>query len=179
VGISTNPTGDVFATESVTTSAGSDISVVKLEGSNGNLDWQTAYNGHTDGSGRDHAVALAANSSGDVYVTGSSSDPTQPCCFANFVTIKYDQAGNQEWVQRYSGPAPDTEQDVPVAMALVGDGQQVLVTGAASTANATGWVTVDYTEGRHHHVPAECVERCDRERAPNVTSLEKGFVHPH
>jgi hypothetical protein len=143
VGVTTNPRGDVFAAESVATSAGSDISVVKLDGANGTLEWQTKYNGHADGSGFDDAVALSANFSGDVYVTGSSSDPAVPCCLANIATIKYDQAGNQDWVQRYSGPAHGP--DAPAAMTLTGDGQQVFVTGSSNgTDNSTDWVTIDY-----------------------------------
>jgi len=66
----------------------------------GTLLWQRLYN--NTGSGADEAVALAVNSSGDVYVTGQSASAKG--AGLDYATIKYDTNGEQLWVARYDGP---------------------------------------------------------------------------
>ncbi len=50
--------------------------------------WISTYNGGA-------AQAIAVDDLGNVYVTGASG---------GYVTIKYDSAGQQQWVARYTGP---------------------------------------------------------------------------
>ncbi|RPI64896.1 MAG: hypothetical protein EHM44_02335, partial [Ignavibacteriales bacterium] len=61
-------------------------------------EWVARYNGPGDLS--DNSRDLAVDSDGNIYVTGSSYGGSTNWDYA---TIKYDSAGNEQWVQRYSG----------------------------------------------------------------------------
>ena len=61
--------------------------------------WVAHYNGPGDEG--DDVVAMAADESGNVYVTGVGfGSPTG----WDFATVKYNSAGQQQWVARYNGP---------------------------------------------------------------------------
>jgi len=71
---------------------------------NGDTAWVRRYDGSK--SYDDHSYAIAIDDSDNVYVTGVSKDSaTSYDCLPNYGTIKYDQDGNQVWVQIYDGPA--------------------------------------------------------------------------
>jgi hypothetical protein len=111
-----------------------DYATIKYDG-DGNQLWVAHYDGPgSDGYGygprdRDFARDIAVDGSGNVYVTGESSD--------DYATIKYDSAGNQVWVARHEGSG--SMWAVAEAMALDGLGN-VYVTGRS----ANDCVTVKY-----------------------------------
>jgi uncharacterized delta-60 repeat protein len=84
--------------------------------------WVARYNGPANDS--DSAVAMAIDGSGNVYVTGGSASPLTP----DYVTIKYDSAGEKQWLARFAGP--DDDADFANAIAVDGSGN-VYVTGIA------------------------------------------------
>lgn len=85
--------------------------------------WVRRYNG--PGNGDDKAVAIAVDSSGNVYVAGASFGGTTGF---DYYTIKYLPNGDTAWVRRYNGPANDT--DLARAMVLDEEGN-VYVTGVS------------------------------------------------
>jgi hypothetical protein len=68
----------------------------QLSNSAGQQQWVTRYNG--PGTDDDEPAAIAVDDSGNVYVTGSSLN--SPGRYASYTTIKYDAAGQQQWVAR-------------------------------------------------------------------------------
>ena len=72
------------------------------------------------------ATAIAVDNSGNVYVTGESG--TFDSGNDDYATIKYDSAGEEQWVARYDGPA--TGNDGATAIA-VDDSGDVYVTGSS------------------------------------------------
>jgi hypothetical protein len=141
--ISSDSTGDTFVAQTIsgasTATHGTDISVIKFDAT-GHEKFLTRYNGHTDDSGNDGAVALAVNSTGDVYVTGASE---RVVGVPEFATIKYNVSGVQQWVERYAGSAETY--DSPRAIAI--SGGSVIVTGASNgIATSTDWTTIDYVQ---------------------------------
>src|SRR6185503_16352989 len=79
---------------------------------NGNKLWSAFFNSAPNYS-YDAPCPLAVDSRSNVYVAGFSGE------FAgteDFVTIKYDVAGNQRWMRRYNGTG--NSQDIPVAVAV-------------------------------------------------------------
>ncbi len=69
---------------------------------NGTLSWNKFYS-----SGYDVPRGLATDNSGNVYVTGETGAVGLPLTYA-ITTIKYDPAGNMQWVRNYNGGnAPD------------------------------------------------------------------------
>jgi len=68
--------------------------------SSGVRQWVSRYNGA--GNGIDWPNAIAIDSSNNIYVTGQSTTDTTNYGF-DFLTVKYNSNGAQQWVNRYSG----------------------------------------------------------------------------
>src|ERR1041385_5187882 len=95
----------------VTDSTGADIVVVKYD-RYGNLRWSKRFYADTCYC-RDQATAICVDPDYSVYVTGISFiDSTHGF---DYVTIKYDSAGSQQWVKYYNGNYAGGY-DVPVAI---------------------------------------------------------------
>jgi hypothetical protein len=121
-----------------------DYATVKYD-ANGNQLWAERYDGYF--SGDDHAVALALDQAGNVYVTGYSEGfyfgPFG--IFYDYVTIKYDPDGHRLWTARYDSPNGDP--DVPSAIAVDKAGN-VYVTGLSyDKFSDHGYGTVKYDGG--------------------------------
>jgi uncharacterized delta-60 repeat protein len=136
-GIALDSSGNVYVTGTSTgDGTGSDYTTIKFD-NNGQQQWAKSYNG--SGNGYDAGQALAVDDSGNVYVTGVS---TAQNGLSDCVTIKYDTDGNQQWAKVYDGPANGT--DYGNAVAVDGSGN-VYVTGS-STGNKTDrdYLTIKY-----------------------------------
>jgi hypothetical protein len=75
-----------------------DYATIKYD-SDGNELWVARYNG--PGNSFDHPRAIALDSSGNVYVAGTSEGIETG---DDYTTIKYDQKGTELWVARYDSP---------------------------------------------------------------------------
>ncbi|MFQ5334517.1 MAG: SBBP repeat-containing protein, partial [Flavobacteriales bacterium] len=96
--------GNVYLTgQTNTATAGADYITLKYD-AQGNLQWARTYDGTASGS--DIAVDVALDNAGNVFVTGKSEGTAS---MEDYVTVKYDNAGNQVWVQRYDGPGNNTD----------------------------------------------------------------------
>lgn len=102
--------------------------------------WERRYDGPSSGGDRGNALAL--DDSGNLYVTGRSrglgtSD--------DYTTIKYDAAGQLQWLARYDGPGSGIDNALDVAVDAAGG---VYVTGYSDGTGAgpSGWdcATVRY-----------------------------------
>jgi uncharacterized delta-60 repeat protein len=99
--------------------------------------WVARYNG--TGNGDDYAYSMAVDNSGNVYVTGWSPGSGSG---QDIVTIKYNSAGVQQWVQRYNGPANGDDQGYSVA---VDGGGNVYVTGSSyGLSTYIDFITIKY-----------------------------------
>src|SRR3954449_10675079 len=72
--------------------------------------WTNRYDVGID----DEAWAIAVDSNGSAFVTGSSYAGVGTCC--DYVTIKYSSAGVSLWTRRYNGPG--NSQDIARAIAV-------------------------------------------------------------
>ena len=71
--------------------------------SSGTEIWVARYDGPNHYS--DEAVELAIDNSGNVYVTGRSHDSAPAANEFDFLTVKYDSSGAEQWARRYNGPS--------------------------------------------------------------------------
>jgi uncharacterized delta-60 repeat protein len=90
--------------------------------SSGVQQWTAGYNG--TGNNSDQAIAVGLDALGNVYITGYSVGTVY-----DIATIKYNNSGVQQWVQRYSSSGVSV--DVPSSMAVDPAGN-IYITGAIS-----------------------------------------------
>jgi uncharacterized delta-60 repeat protein len=113
-----------------------DFVTVKFN-SSGIMQWVQIYNGLFDTT--DRAADIAVDNAGNVYVTGQSlTDNTD----IDFVTIKYNSAGVQQWVQRYIYLGDD----FPTCIAVDESGF-VYVSGGTNMNGGLKFTTIKYTAG--------------------------------
>ena len=105
-----------------------DYMVIKYN-SAGAQQWDTQYNG--PGFGADAASAMVVDAAGNVYVTGTT---TPRASGKDIITIKYDAAGVQQWMQVYNGTGNGVDSARAIAVDASGN---VYVTGFA-TGSSTG-----------------------------------------
>ncbi len=114
---------------------GDDYATIKYDGA-GEEQWVARYNGSGNSSDRAAALAVdpAGGAAGAIYVTGWSSGPG-----ADYGTVKYNAAGAEQWVARYSGPVNDFNFATALAIDPVG--------GAAGAIYVTGYSVGSGTSG--------------------------------
>jgi hypothetical protein len=128
--------GNVYITGESDGSTSADYATVKYA-PNGNELWAARYDG--PGNGHDDAVAIAVDSSSNVYVTGKSHDND---LYYDYATIKYDTNGNELWLARYNGPANSNAVAYAIAVDTSGN---VYVTGnSVGSGTANDYTTVKY-----------------------------------
>lgn len=140
----------------------SDIATIKYN-SNGVEQWVRTYSGPSIGN--DNANSLTLDNLGNVYITGLSYDSTT---LADFVTIKYNTDGTQQWIEKYNGPIDSIDQ----AFSVVVDGvNNVYVTGTSrGIGSLDDIVTIKYSQ-TIGIIPVSNVQ-------PNSFELEQNFPNP-
>ncbi len=78
------------------------------------LEWVARYNSQSNGS--DYVKAMAVDSLGNVYVTGTDADSPP-----GFVTLKINTSGQMVWARRYLGTMPITAGPKQIAVDLHGN----------------------------------------------------------
>jgi hypothetical protein len=88
-----------------------------------------------------YAVAVATDSSGNTYITGTGGVTTP-----DYATVKYDALGQEQWVAQYNGPGDGA--DAANAIAVDGSGN-VYVTGTSLTSEPfnSDCATIKYVQG--------------------------------
>ena len=121
-----------------------DIATIKYNAA-GEQVWAVRYNGSTNGA--DHAVDIALDSAGNVYVTGYSTDidnetdDSDPRSRYDYVTIKYNANGDEQWVALYNGPGNGLDKATALEVDAAGN---VYVTGFVYVAGLRYGGSTDY-----------------------------------
>ncbi len=140
--VALDPSGNAYVTGlSSVPGALYDIATIKYSSAGDTL-WIQRYDG--PGHSWDQGLALAVDASGNVYVTGTTySDAT----FFDFVTIKYDASGNEEWVAYYDGPGSGDDSAIDTAVDGAGN---VYVTGySGGSGTFYDYATIKYDNSGH------------------------------
>jgi uncharacterized delta-60 repeat protein len=114
--IAVDANGNVYVTgASIVGANNSDFITIKYNSSGTQL-WAHRYDG--PGHGYDEAVAMALDSAGRAYVTGTS---TQTDGHTDFATIKYETNGTPLWVARYTRAAGSDQTAVQLRLDQTGN----------------------------------------------------------
>ncbi|HET6464675.1 MAG TPA: SBBP repeat-containing protein, partial [Nitrospiria bacterium] len=126
-GLVLDSAGNVYVTGgSIGSGTGEDYATIKYN-SSGTQVWAARYNG--PGNNDDVANVIVIDSTGNLYVTGSSIGSGTG---EDYATIKYNSSGTQVWAARYNGPGNDDD----VGNALdVDDSGNVYVAGYSKGSN--------------------------------------------
>ncbi|NNE35798.1 MAG: T9SS type A sorting domain-containing protein [Rhodothermales bacterium] len=111
-----------------------DYATVKYDAS-GNEEWVREY--HGQGLGQDEAWDIAVDASGNVYVTGWTTE----LLGVDYSTVKYNADGEQQWVARYDGPIGGGDRGRKIAVDAAGD---IYVAGTARGAVSFNYAIVKY-----------------------------------
>jgi uncharacterized delta-60 repeat protein len=118
---------NIFVTGySLSASTQNDYVTIKYN-TDGVQQWLVTYNNNSF-NGSDLARMVITDNSGNVYVTGTSGTE-YPLGYPNYVTIKYNSLGEEQWVSAYNGPG--NADDVPYSITIDNSGN-VYVTGKAT-----------------------------------------------
>ena len=125
--ITIDDAGNVYVTGESNGTGNYDIATIKYN-STGVQQWAARYNGPANGD--DGTSAITVDASGNVYVTGYSDGDASPFFRQDdYVTIKYNSSGAEQWAIRYDGPG--NFHDIPNALAL-DENNNIYVTGGSS-----------------------------------------------
>lgn len=113
-----------------------DFATIKYN-STGTEQWVALYNAPADSV--DFATGIALDQSGNVYVTGASSNANHNF---DYVTLKYDSLGVRQWTARHDSKSQDDDQAFDLALDAKGN---VLVTGGSvRTGAGVDFATIKY-----------------------------------
>ncbi|MBE2216715.1 MAG: SBBP repeat-containing protein [Ignavibacteria bacterium] len=113
-----------------------DIATIKYN-SSGDTQWTVRYNGPDNLS--EHGNALAVDAAGNVYVTGRTAVTS---INTNYITLKYNSSGVQQWVSTYDGPGNSTDESYDIAVDLSGN---VYITGESTLISTNrDYATIKY-----------------------------------
>ena len=102
--------------------------------------WVSRYNGAANGGDIPNAIGLS--NSGDIIVTGVTNTDVSGI-LANYATIKYNAAGQIQWIGIYNGPGNNNDSATSVA---IDDSGNVFVTGKSiGTGASFDFATIKYT----------------------------------
>jgi hypothetical protein len=130
--------GYVYVTgQSQSTAAGAnpDCATVKYTPS-GNQVWVQRYDGGFNNSD-DRAYAMVLDDTANVYVAGYSRNASN----LDFITIKYDSSGTQEFVLRYNSQYNQLDQINAIAV----QNGNIYVTGTSANAANEDFMTIKYS----------------------------------
>ena len=114
--------GNVYVTGYTTVRNGAytkkDYLTIKYN-STGVQQWTATYNGPANQD--DAAVGLGLDQTGNAYVTGISFAGPDPIGEEDYLTIKYNPAGVQQWTARYNGPVSEPDRATAIAVDKAGN----------------------------------------------------------
>ncbi|MBI5773448.1 MAG: cadherin domain-containing protein, partial [Verrucomicrobia bacterium] len=133
--IAVNSSGNVFVTGYAHNGTDNDFATVAYS-SAGALLWSNVFNGAANGA--DQATGIAVDASGNVYVTGFSSNGANN----DYATVAYSSAGVALWTNVFNGTGNAADQASGIAVDASGN---VYVSGFSSNGANNDYATVAYS----------------------------------
>ncbi len=141
---------------------GYDIFTMKLSTA-GNLLWTAFYNYTTNEF--DQGNAIVTDNSGNVYVAGQSDKDVSLNNNDDYLVVKYNASGAEQWVKRSNGTGNGT--DRPSAMVLDAN-NDLYVTGRSSNLSDDDYFTVKYNGATGAELWKKYFDRTHHDRATDI-----------
>ena len=136
MGITLDENRNVYVTGKEMTSGNLNCVTLKYS-TGGTLLWEKQYDGPT--GNYDMGKVIAAASDGSIYVAGSTESPANAY---DYLLIKYNSSGTEQWVRTFDGPAHGTE---GVRNMVLGYNNSIFITGISEgTGTEYDYLTVRY-----------------------------------
>ena len=133
----TDALGNVYAAGKILRlTTGFDIYAVKYSPS-GNLLWEKLYNG--PGNGNDIAYSVKVDRSDNVFIAGESKGLNTN---RDYVLIKYNSQGEEQWIKRYNGTGNSDE--IPAAVVTDTAGNSIITGHSWTEGSLFDFVTIKY-----------------------------------
>ncbi len=169
--IAVDGSGNVFVCGYESDSAFYYNAVTLKYNSSGAQQWVQVYDGSISGS--DELVELVIDASSNVYVTGNTEASSANY---DYLTIKYNSAGVQQWLQTYDGASSGSDYGKGITLDF---NNNVIVTGQSfATNNWQDYLTIKYTNAGVQQWTARYNNAANRfEDAWDVISDNAGYVY--
>jgi uncharacterized delta-60 repeat protein len=139
--IKLDASGNVFVTGFLNQNiTGTDYYTMKMN-SNGDTLWTASYN-YSSAFGYDQANDLSIDNAGNVFVTGFSDADPSSATNEDYLTVRYNASGVQQWTQRYNGTGNATDKAVKILIDPTA--QYVYITGRSDNGTNDDYVTIKY-----------------------------------
>lgn len=140
---------------------GNDFITIKYD-LNGNIVWTATYNYLANES--DQSNSITTDNNGNVYITGQSDIDPSVNSNEDYVTIKYNNAGQQQWEKRKNGFGNGTDRPVKV---LTDNSNNVYVTGRSDNGQNDDYMTIKYNDAGQE-LWVKLFDRNDNDRATDM-----------
>ena len=169
--IAVNSAGDVFVCGYTSDSLFFFDAVTLKYNSSGVQQWAQTYDGAV--SGNDELLELTIDASSNVYVVGNTEGAVANY---DFLTIKYNSAGAQQWLQTYNGPSSSGDYGKGITLDV---NNNVIVTGQSFETNQWfDFLTIKYSNSGTQQWTARYNFAANRyEDAWDVITDNSGFVY--
>jgi photosystem II stability/assembly factor-like uncharacterized protein len=102
--------------------------------------WNKTYNGSA--YDEDKAAQIVTDKYGNVYITGYAREMLGPGSSNDYVTIKYDVSGVQQWLVKYKGFDPNANNDDRATSIAIDNDGNVYVTGMSESDALSDWFDI-------------------------------------
>lgn len=140
------------------TNTGTDMVTIKYNAS-GVIQWIQPYLFGSDESDKGNAIVV--DGSGNVYVTGQADTDPSPVNNDDFITIKYNSAGVQQWTVTKNGLGNGTDRTVDMVLDNAG---KVIVTGSAFNGADDDYLTISYNASNGATIWEQVADRTHHDR---------------
>jgi hypothetical protein len=139
IGCTIDDSGHLYVSGTSSNGSDYDFLTIKYDAATGDTLWTRRYNGPANGM--DCGMRCAVDGEGNLYVSGYSLHGA-PYDSSDYLTIKYNPAGDTVWARTYNSPANDADFGYGCAVDAAG---YCYVAGASYFGNGTAdYVTVKY-----------------------------------
>jgi uncharacterized delta-60 repeat protein len=164
-------TGNIYTTGFQKGSgSGNDIITFKIS-PNGDSLWAQPY--ISTSFQYDQGNAITLDPSGNVIITGQTDNDPTNITNDDYITIKYNNSGTQQWAKTYNGVGNGVDRPVQV---LTDAQSNIFVTGAAENTQNNDYVTIKYNAAGQQ-LWLQAADRGGTDRAAAMTLDAQGNIY--